>query len=200
MLNKRLSLLWFAVFVLISGTWARFHFTSVKVKNNPTSQPDLVEATKAAQPLLEALEKYRADNGLYPTTLDNLTATHLPALGGRHGFLYSARNADWVYKSDACAAREKHLHGWILKEVTEYQREIDEFKQECVIGYRYYQLQSYDFPRDAQTQHYIERWAYFDSKTSQWSLGWCAKVGKRNQEISTNGICRWGHRVASAVW
>jgi hypothetical protein len=187
-------------FALLLGLWARYRFTNVKVNEDPTSAPNLARATEAAQPLLEALEKYHADNGLYPATLDHLTTAHLPSLGGRHGFLYSARNGDWVFKSDTCAAREKQLHGWILKEVKEYQREIDEFKQECVTGYRYYQLQSDDFPRDAQTQHYIERWAYFDSKTRQWSLGWCAVVGKRDQEIGTNGICRWGHRGVDVVW
>ena len=199
-LTERLRTAAFLGFALMVGLCGEYYLTNVAVNKNPTSEPDLMEATRSAQPLLEALEKYHADNGLYPTTLDSLAGADFHSLLGRHGFLYSARNGDWVFKSDTCAAREKQLHGWILKEVKEYQREIDEFKQECVTGYRYYQLQSGDFPPDAQTQHYIERWAYFDSKTRQWSLGWCAVVGKRDQEISTNGICRWGHRGASAVW
>jgi hypothetical protein len=132
-----------------------------------------------------------------PTTLDELTAAQLPSLRGR-GYLYSA-SGDWVYKSDACEAREKHLHGWIMKEVKEYQKEIDDFKHECVTGYRDYELQSPDFPRNAQTQ-YIERWAYFDSQTRQWSLGWCAKTGKKTGEISTNGMCRWRPRGGSVRW
>ncbi|MGP0017966.1 MAG: hypothetical protein ACLPHP_05315 [Candidatus Sulfotelmatobacter sp.] len=184
---------------LIFGLWARYHFTNATVKEDPTSAPNLAAATEAAQPLLQALEKYHDDNGLYPTTLDSLTAAHAPSLGRRDGFLYSARTADWVFKSDTCAAREKDLHGWILKETREYQGKIDEFKQECVTGYRYYQLQSGDFPRDAHTQ-YIERWAYFDSRPRQWSLGWCAKNGRRNQEIGMNGICRWQQHGAPAVW
>ena len=133
---------------------------------DPTSVPDLASATDATQPLLAALEKYHAANGLYPTTLNHLTAAHLPSTGGRNGFLYSARSEDWVYQSDTCVAREKQLHGWILKETKEYQREVDGVKEECVTHYRYYQLQSGDFPRDVQTQ-YIERWAYFDSQTRQ---------------------------------
>ena len=96
----------FVGFALIFSLWAGYHFTNVKVNRDPTSAPDLAGATEAAQPLLEALEKYHADNGLYPATLDTLTEAHLPSLGGRHGFLYSARNADWVFKSDACDARE----------------------------------------------------------------------------------------------
>jgi hypothetical protein len=184
--------------VLIFGMWWSYHLTNVRVNDDPTSVPDLTGATAAAQPLLEALEKYHAENGLYPPTLDNLTAPNLPSHGRRHGFLYSARNADWVYKSDTCVAREKQLHGWILKPVKEYQKEIDEFKQDCVTGYRYYQLQSGDFPQDAQTQ-YMERWAYFDSQTRQWSLGWCTN-GKNNQGIGMNGICRWGRHGATAVW
>jgi hypothetical protein len=86
-----------------------------------------------------------------------------------------------------------------IEKTKNYQREIDEFKQECVTGYRYYQLQSGDFPRDARTQC-IERWAYFDSQTRQWSLGWCAMNRRRNREIGMSGICRWQKSGASAVW
>src|SRR5579863_1187067 len=127
-----------------------------------------------------------------------LTGADLPPVRVRHGYLYSA--AGWVYRSDTCVEREKQLHGWILKENREYQKESDEFKQECVAGYRNYQLQSGDFPRDPQTQHDIERWAYFESHTWPWSLRRCPVVGKRNQEMSTNGICRWGRRGAVVVW
>jgi hypothetical protein len=198
--HQRLRMIAFVGFVVIFGLWWNYDFNNVKVNEDPTSAPNLAAAKEAAQPLLEALEKYHADNGLYPTTLDNLTGEHLPSVRGRRGYLYSAGSGGWVYKSDTCAAREKQLHGWVMKETKEYQKEIDEFKQECVAGYRNYQLQSGDFPRDAQTQHPIERWAYFDSKTKQWSLGWCAVVGKRNQEMSTNGICRWGRHATDVVW
>ena len=198
-LTQRLGKFAFVGFVLIFGLWASYYLTNVKVNEDPTSAPDLAGATNAAQPLLEALEKYHADNGLYPTTLDHLTAAHLPSIGGRNGFLYSARSGDWVYKTDTCVAREKQLHGWILKETKEYQTDIDEFKQECVTGYRYYQIQSGDFPRDPQNQ-YIERWAYFDSQTRQWSLGWCTMDRRRRHEIGMNGICRWQKSGASAVW
>ena len=194
---QRLLTLALAGFVLIFGVWWGYHFNNVKVNEDPTSAPDLAAATEAAQPLLEALEKYRAANGLYPTTLDQLTAANLPAQGRRHGFLYSG---DWVYKSEACATRDKQLHGWVMKDVKEYQREIDEFKQECVAGYREYHLQSADFPPDAQTQPPIERWAYFHSGTKQWSLGWCAVTGRRNQRTSTNGICRWAQPGTQVVW
>jgi hypothetical protein len=184
--------------ILIFGLWGSYHFNNARVNEDPTSASDLAEATAAAQPVLEALEKYHSANGLYPVTLDQLTAAgfsgHVPE-HGRHGFLYSG---DWVYKSDACAAREKQLHGWVLEEVKEYQQQINEFKLECVTGYREYKLQSGDFPLSAQSQQNIERWAYFDSKTRQWSLGWCA-VGRRNEETGTNGVCRWRQR-GQVVW
>jgi hypothetical protein len=198
---ERLHKVALAGLILIFGLWANYYFNNARANEDPTSAPDLAAATRAAQPVLEALEKYHAANGFYPVTLDQLTTAgfiaHLPEHGRRHGFLYSG---DWVYKSDACAAREKPLHGWILKEVKEYQRQIDEFKQERVTGYREYQLQSGDFPRAAQSQQNIERWAYFDSNTRQWRLGWCAATGKSNQEIGTNGICRWRQRDTQVVW
>jgi hypothetical protein len=186
--------------ILIFGLWGSYHFNNARVNEDPTSAPDLAEATEAAQPVLDALEKYHAANGLYPVTLDQLTAAgftdRLPEHGRRRGFLYSG---NWVYKSDACAAREKQLHGWVLKEVKDYQQQIDAFKQECVTGYREYQLQSGDFPRGAQSQQYIERWAYFNSQTRQWRLGWCAVTGKSTQVIGTNGICRWRQHT-QVVW
>jgi hypothetical protein len=183
---------------LIIFASARYHVTTVQVNSDPTSTPDLAAATETAQPLLDALVKYHAEKGLYPTTLDQLPSSQLPSLRVR-GYLYSARTTDWVYKSDDCVAREKHLHGsMVVKEVKPYQKEIDDFKHECLTGYRDYLLQSPDFPRDARTQ-YIERWAYFDSQTKQWSLGWCAKSGK-NGEISANGMCRWQPRGGSVVW
>lgn len=199
--NQRLLLAAFVTFVLIFGTWARFHFTNVKVNADPTSEPNLVEATKAAQPLLEALEKYRTNNGLYPTTLDHLTGAYLPSLGGLRSFRYSARRADWVFKFDSCAAREKSLRGWVLKEAKEYRREVAEFKLECITGYHYYQLQSGDFPQDAHTRH-IERWAYYDSQAKQWSLGWCSReAGKVHaSEIGMNGVCRWRAGGKSDPW
>jgi hypothetical protein len=197
---RRLGILALLAFAFVFSFWWNYHFNNAKVTGDPTSAADLAGAKEAAQPLLDALDKYHAENGVYPTTLDQLTGAgfnaQLPA-HGRHGFLYSG---DWVYKSDACAARNKELHGWVMKEVKDYQRQIDEFKQECVAGYREYHLQSSDFPPDAQTQPPVERWAYFDSKTKQWSLGWCAVTGRHNQQMSTNGVCRWGQRGKEVVW
>ena len=195
--HRRLCMIVFVGCAVIIALWGRYHFTTIQVNNDPTSTPDLAAATETAQPLLDALVKYHAENGLYPTTLDQLPSKQLPSLRVR-GYLYSARSTDWVYRSDTCVAREKHLHGWIMKEVKAYQKEIDDFKRECLTGYRDYLLQSSDFPRDAQTQ-YIARWAYFDSQTKRWSLGWCARNGK--SEISTNGTCRWHLRGGSpARW
>jgi hypothetical protein len=108
--NRRLRMTVFVGCAVIIALWGRYHFTTVQVNNDPTSTTDLAAATETARPLLDALEKYHAENGLYPTTLDELTAAQIPSLRGR-GYLYSA-SGDWVYKSDACVAREKHLHGW----------------------------------------------------------------------------------------
>jgi hypothetical protein len=197
--HQRLRLIAFVGFILIFGTWARFYLTDLRVKSNPTSEPDLAQATEAAQPLLEALKKYRADNGLYPTALNQLTPAYLPSLSGLRGFRYSARRGDWVLKSDACAAREQSLRGWVLKEAKEYQKEVAEFKLECINGYHHYQLQSGDFPQDPQSNR-LERWAYYDSQSNQWNLGWCSHKGGRKQEIGMNGVCRWRDGGKSEPW
>lgn len=178
------------------GIWARYRFTNLEVNSDPNSGPHLVKAKESAQPLLEALEKYRADHDLCPPTLEQLTGTYLPSHGRLRPFRYSARHEDWVFKSDACVAREKSLRGQGVK-AKDYRREVTEFKLECTTGYHHYQLQSDDFPQDApipSIKRSIERWAYYDSQTSQWSLGWCLHTshpGTGGQDTSVNGVCRW---------
>ena len=108
--HRRLRMIVFAFCAAIIALWGHYHFTTVQVNSDPTSTPDLAAATETAQPLLDALEKYHGENGLYPTTLDQLPSSQLPSLRVR-GYLYSANSADWVYRSDTCVAREKHLHG-----------------------------------------------------------------------------------------
>ena len=58
---------------LIFFMWARMHYTTARVQNDPSTEPDLAAAKTNAEPLLQALEKYRGDNGIYPATLDQLT-------------------------------------------------------------------------------------------------------------------------------
>ena len=197
--HRRLRFIVFVGCVLIIGTWAQFHFTNLEVERDPTSEPDLNAAKEKAEPWLQALEKYRADNGLYPVTLDQLSPRYFSAVGGPHSYRYSARHNDWVFKSDACVDREKSLHGWILKEAKEYHKEVTEFKLECVTGYRYYQLQSRDFPHDPRLL-YIDRWAYYDSSNRQWSMGWCSHARSRVSSIGINGVCRWAEHGAPDPW
>jgi hypothetical protein len=190
MLSRTLRNIALIIFILIFGLWAKFHFTTARVKNDPTSEANLDAAKIDAQTLLAALEKYRGDTGLYPATLDQLNATYLSS--PVNGFRYSARLNDWVYKSDECVAREKSLHGWIMKPTADYKKEVADFRRDCLTGYRYYQLQSRDFPHDPQTLN-IDRWAYYDSSNRQWSLGWCSHDGSRHgrgEGTADNGVCR----------
>jgi hypothetical protein len=184
------------VFVLIAAPallWARFHVANIRVTNDLSSQADLIAATEQVQPLVDALEKYRVENGLYPATLDRLSPAYLPYSQNFRAFRYSARHSDWVFQSDSCITREKGLNGWVLQEVKTHQKEVAQFKQECLSGYRDYQLQSADFPLEGQSR-YVERWAYYDSQPQHWSLGWCEHVPAshgNSSELATNGICRW---------
>jgi hypothetical protein len=192
------------VFIFLFGTWARFHFTNAKVSSAPSTEPDLIAAKQSAQPVLDALEKYRADNGLYPTILDQLAPAYVPSVREIRDYRYSAGHEDYVLRSDACTARYNQLHGWVLKEAKEYQKEVAQFKVECIEGYRNYRLQSPDFERDPQSQ-YIERWAYYDSKVGQWTVGWCAhepsaRAGYHGQDLSSDGVCRWRDKGKSEPW
>jgi hypothetical protein len=183
------------LFILIFGMWAKFHFTTVRIEKDSTSQSDLAAAKAKAEILLPALERYRGETGLYPISLDQLNGKYISS--PVRGFRYSARANDWVYKSDGCAEREKSLHGWIMKRTDEYNKEVAEFMSDCLSGYRYYQLQSRNFPRDGKNLD-VDRWAYYDSSNRQWSLGWCSHgSGRGHQETSENGVCHWQDRADS---
>jgi hypothetical protein len=203
-----LGIIALAVFALIFLLTARMHYTTVRVNNDPSTEPDFAAAKANADSLLQALEKYRGENGLYPVTLDQLNGAYLSSLAApsptasspkaSHGFRYSARSNDWVYKSDACESREKSLRDLIMKDAREYKKEVADFKTECLSGYRYFQLQSAAFPHDPQT-YAIDRWAYYDSSNRQWSVGWCSH-GSRGSSVATNGVCPWGNHGAADPW
>jgi hypothetical protein len=176
-----------------------FHSTNRRVDSDPASEAGLAAAQEEAEPLLDALEKYHGDSGLYPPTLDTLVPAYLPSLRGIRMYRYSARSYDWVYKSDACADRRKSLDGWVLKEPKQYQKEVAAFKQDCLTGYRYYQIQSHSFPADAQNP-YTERWAYYDSSSRQWKVGWCSHSMSRGPTIGTNGVCPSTQRRFPDPW
>lgn len=198
--HQRLRVLAAVFLILIVGFWARFYFANLRAANDSTSAAELSAAMEDAQPLVNALEKYYADNGLYPATLTQLAPAYLPSQLSFHPFRYSARHSDWVFQSDACVTREKSLRGWVLQEAKAYQNEVAQFKHDCISGYRDFQLQSPDFSPDGQSR-YLERWAYYDSAPQHWSLGWCEHVSSSKgqpSELATNGVCRWRHRAANS--
>lgn len=193
--HQRLRMIAFVILASSIALWWRYHSANARVADDLTSQVDLDANSKQAQPLLAALEKFRADNGLYPTTLNQLSPAYLPSVQSFAAFRYSARHSDWVFLSDACITREKTLQGWVLREAKAYQQDVAQFKHDCLTGYRDYELQSPDFAPDVQSR-YIERWAYYDSQPQHWTLGWCEHVPAskgRGSELGTNGICRWRH-------
>jgi hypothetical protein len=173
---------------LLAAFWLKSAMTNSRVLNDETSSADLSSASQNASPLIDALEKYRADNGFYPTTLDSLNAGYHSS-GSMHGLLYSAYLGDWIYKSEACTARQKSLQGWIMETTDKYQREVAQFQSECVTGYRNYALQSGDFPSSPHS-YGLERWAYYTSVKKQWELGWCSHDRQRSRS-AFNGVCRW---------
>jgi len=191
--HQRLGVIAFVILASSIALWWRYDSASVRVTDDPRSQADLETNSKQAQPLLDALERFRTDNGIYPTTLNQLAPAYLPSVQPFATFRYSARHSDWVFLSDACITREKTLQGWVLQEAKAYQKEVTQFTHECLTGYRDYQLQSPDFASDGQSR-YIERWAYYDSQPQHWVLGWCEHVPTskgRSSDLATNGICRW---------
>ena len=197
--RQRLLLIAIVGCLAIFGMYMNFHSINRRVDSDPASQANLAAAKREAQPLLDALERYRGDTGLYPPTLDKLVPAYLPSLQGIRIYRYSARRYDWVYKSDACADRRKTLDGWVLREAKQYQKEVADFKQDCLTGFRYYQLQSHNFLADAQNP-YTERWAYYDSSSRQWSVGWCSHSTSRGPTMGTNGVCPSTQRRLPDPW
>jgi len=171
--------------------WARFHLATLRAYANPGAEPNVTAAAEQAQPVIDALEKYRADNGLYPASLDRLSPGYLASTETLRGFRYSARRSDWVFQSDACLAREQVLE-WKLTGVKANRPQAARFADDCLSGFRDYQLQSPDFSHDGNSR-YVERWAYYDSQPQHWTVGWCEQVRTASgnaQELATNGICR----------
>jgi hypothetical protein len=192
MLVRRLLQIALTFIVLVIGLVLPMFFTNRSVNHDSTSAPYLAAAKTEAQPLLNALEKYHADHALYPATLDQITPQYLPANLRVDRYRYTARRADWTLNSDACATREKTLHGWVMKPADQYTKEVALFKLDCITGYRDFQLQSPDFPASSQSPN-SERWAWYDSFTKLWSLGWChhdVTTKGKHQDSAMNGVCR----------
>ena len=188
--EKPLRLLAIAVLALFASAWARSHFATLRVEANPNSDSDLAAAQKSAQPLLDALEKYHADNGLYPASLNQLTPGYLASSESLRSYRYSARRDDWVFQSDACLDRDKNP-GQPILQARHTPNTVSRMQHDCLSGYREYQLQSADFPTDAHSR-YQERWAYYDSQPQYWTVGWCEQVRTKEnlRELATNGVCR----------
>src|SRR5215467_12616969 len=101
-LHQTLRLLAIAALALFAAAWARSHFSAFRVDADPNSEADFTATQKNAQPLLDALEKYHADNGLYPASLNQLSPGYLATREDLSAYRYSARHDDWIFQSDAC--------------------------------------------------------------------------------------------------
>ena len=200
--RHRLRVFGIIAVILIGSFWARYYFTNLEAKNHPTSHADLGEAEQNAQPLLDALNKYHSANGVYPSSFDRLDLTAPDRESYGQAYLYSGRRPDWIFKSDTCPAGEKKLHGWIMKSADKYASEVAQFKRDCIAGYREFQLQSPDFLRLGKSSS-LDRWAYYDSFTKRWEIGWCSHESDdsgRIQQSALNGICRANYNGVSDPW
>jgi hypothetical protein len=193
---------WVLGVIVIVLLCAKSWMTNVMLSSEAVTVANMAAVKETAQPLIDALEKYRADNGFYPKTLDSLTVKYVapeklqpfhttlfPKRGvATERFLYSGHWYDRVItKSDGCAARAKSLDGRIMELTTEYQQQVAQFELDGVTGYRNYELQSGDFFSASRSQR-IERWAFYGSQQKQWNLGWCSY--ERRSSTAENGVCR----------
>ncbi|HXW55365.1 MAG TPA: hypothetical protein VEJ67_06430 [Candidatus Cybelea sp.] len=79
---------------LVLALWAKFYFPGYMVDHDKTSHAHLIAEQEKAQPLIDALEKYRGDNGLYPTTLAALEGKYVSSSVEARAFIYSAYSSD----------------------------------------------------------------------------------------------------------
>jgi len=186
-----LRLFLIAAVVLAAGLWARYHFATIRISADSAADTHLAAAQEHAQPVLDALEKYHSDNGLYPANLKALKPAYVSPSLDLDAFRYSARHFDWVFRDDTCIDREKNPSAAALQDAA-YPNNNSRLQHDCLSGYREYQLQSPDFPPDNQSRA-LERWAYYDSQPQYWSVGWCEQVMSKGKprELATNGVCRW---------
>jgi hypothetical protein len=183
----------------IFGLWASYYLTNMQVERNATTQPEMATAKQAAQPLLDALEKYHSDHSLYPARLRLLTPGYLPSLQSWANYKYCAEPVR-VLKDDPCSAREKSLRGWVMKNAREDQKEIADFELQCVTGYRYYQLESKRFASDSHNV-FLARWAHYESSKKQWSVAWSSRGPKPKGPITgMRGVCGTAGNPTSDPW
>ncbi len=179
---------------LILVMFGKTLISSVTVNFDRVADTEKQQIAARAQPLLAALERYRAEKGFYPPSLDRLPRKYLASRNGLPDFLYSAEESDWIKVASAeCAARERSLHGLTLEQTTHLEQRGRQFQADCVAGYRNYRLQSEDVHVDPSTS--LERWAYYSSSSKSWGLGWCShEVSSQTSDIlktASNGVCRW---------
>jgi hypothetical protein len=160
-------------FALVLGILASLAFCTAETKlvtKDPAVQPAVARAQLDAQPLVEALDAYHGAHGYYPSSLADLTPARAPAAT----YTYETNGLFRVYKSMACTAKAKSYEGWHPQSMTDYRKQQDALRAECVSGYSAFELKS---PRIA-TAWSINRgtlvFARFRSQAASWDVGWCS--------------------------
>jgi hypothetical protein len=160
-------------FALAIGILASLAFCSFETKlvtKDPAVQPALARAQADAQPLVAALDAYHGAHGYYPVSLSEVTPTRAPSAT----YAYETYGLNRVYKSLACTAKAKSYEGWHPQSMTDYRKQQDALRSDCVSGYSAFVLKS---PR-ITTAWSINRgtlvFARFRSQAATWDVGWCS--------------------------
>lgn len=190
-MRVRITLL--VLLAILACAYLRVHVSNRVVASLADTDENLARIVAQAKPLIDALDRYHSRHGSYPTSLAAL-APDLSTPWRFRGYVYGGGPFNRIYRSPACADRAKTLQGWVLQETSQYETDVRQFVSECVIGYREIHIQSPNFPRNstASRNFIVKRWAYYQSDTREWKVGWCRNDAygvMEHHESSLNGEC-----------
>jgi hypothetical protein len=178
----------------IVGSIVQAIWVNHAIAEDPGTQSQFKAMVERSKPLVEALDAYHNAVGLYPPDLTKLNGRYLAKPALAQGFLYSALPTDEILPSEECRDREKKsFTGWIMKTTSELDAMKTAFRRDCVTGYRVVSLQSPTITSGGTgTLTAVERWAYYDSLTRGWSIGWCSVDQQYDPPRHTayDGVCR----------
>jgi hypothetical protein len=131
------------------------------------SDPDVMLALSAAQtetqPLIDALEQYHLEHGVYPRSVKDLPKN---ALWGK--YLYQTWDLNSVYKSLDCQRRIHDLMGFQTPEKLQRFRDT---RNECLLGYSQFILKTQVHPSRPR-QMFV--FVVFQSANPKWDIDWCS--------------------------
>lgn len=115
------------------------------------------QATKKAQPLIDAIEKYRDEKGQYPEKLDNLVPDYLEEIPFTGMCIYP----EFAYKRiETVKCQPRKGSAWMKMDTGGYELYVDTARLLSFDSFRYWPSKSYPYYMYGGIVEQISSWAY----------------------------------------